>query len=134
MYAHAGLTRQRLVIVAEEDATVREVLVRALEREGHRVVPVESGEDLIDQVRRVMFHGECGGHVDLVISDAQGPGLNGAIALMFIRDADIDVPMILIAMNGDRWVSEAPRHGIRLLLKPLDPFRVTEAVRAEIAR
>jgi DNA-binding NtrC family response regulator len=125
--------RQQVIILAEDDPSLRELLASALELDGHSVIAVGTGTELIDQVRRVVIHGECGGRVDLVISDVRMPGMDGLLALKILRDAELEVPAILITAFGDRWTkAEAAQHGALLLSKPIELWRLREIVRERL--
>ena len=60
-----------LVLVVEDQAPVRQVVIRALTRFGYRVVEASSAEQALEQA------GELGGRLDLLLTDVMLPGLSG---------------------------------------------------------
>jgi CheY-like chemotaxis protein len=74
----------RRVLVVDDDALVRQVQRRILERAGHEVVTAEEGATAVDLVRRGSF--------DLVIADVEMPGTDG---LALARSIGSDVPVLL---------------------------------------
>ena len=128
------VARQRVTILAEDDPSLRELLVFALEMDGHKVIAVGTGVDLIDQVRRIAIHGESGGQVDLLTSDVRMPGVDGLRAIRILRDAELNVPVILITAFGDRWThAEAAEHGALLLNKPIELWRLRDIARVKLS-
>lgn len=122
------------IVVAEDDASLRQLIAEALVRDGHRVVQVATGGALINAVRQIVVDGAGGGQLDLLISDVRMPELTGIDALKLLRDAEIRIPIILITAFGDRWTrAEAARYGARLIDKPLELRALRQAVRDELA-
>jgi len=72
-----GATRKLHVLVADDNATNREVLGKILERAGHGVTLANDGEQALDAIDR-------GGH-DLVILDRNMPGMSGIDVLQAMR-------------------------------------------------
>lgn len=57
------------ILLAEDDASLRGFLTRALERAGHTVVDCENGDDAIDALEH--------GPYDLLLTDIVMPGADG---------------------------------------------------------
>ena len=122
--------RQRLVLLAEDDMALRELLRSVLVRDGYRVLLADSGTRLIDHVRRVLYYGAEGGSIVLVLSDVRMPGFSGVTALQLLRDAEIGIPVILLTAYGDRRTrAQATEHGAVLLEKPIELGVLRAAVR-----
>jgi len=58
------------ILLAEDDAAMRQYLVRALERSGYVVMAVENGHDAYDLL-------QAGDHFDLLLTDIVMPGMDG---------------------------------------------------------
>ncbi|HYD47985.1 MAG TPA: response regulator, partial [Terriglobales bacterium] len=97
-----GATRTRLrVLVAEDNAVNRKVVVRMLEKRGHMVVAVQDGQAAVAAIEV--------GRFDLVLMDVQMPKMTGIEATIAIRrreDTDgTHIPIVALtahAMQGDR--------------------------------
>jgi len=116
------------IVLAEDDASLRELLASALEYEGYDVVRASTGNELIDHVRRIAGRRD---KVDLVVSDVRMPTLSGLAVLKLLRDAEFDVPVILITAFSDVWTRrEAGEYGAILLDKPVS----LRTLRGEVAK
>jgi DNA-binding response OmpR family regulator len=116
------------IVLAEDDASLRELLASALEYEGYDVVQATTGNELIDHIRGATGSGD---NVDLVVSDVRMPTLSGLAVLKLLRDAELDVPVILITAFSDVWTRrEAGEHGAILLDKPVS----LRTLRSEVAK
>jgi DNA-binding response OmpR family regulator len=126
--------RARLIVLAEDDPALRDLIASALEMDGHRVVQVGTGSGLVSAVREILLGGREGGTVDLLISDVRMPELSGLDALQLLRDEEVQIPIILITAFSDLWTrTEAARHGARLLDKPLELRVLRQMVRNSLA-
>ncbi len=116
--------RGATILLVEDEEALRDIAVRVLEREGHRVmVAAESDEAL-------MLAAGAPYPIDLVIADVIMPGLSGPRMIAEMRKRR-DVPRVLY-MSGypsDDLVKEL-RPADRLLRKPFTPFVLLENVRA----
>jgi DNA-binding response OmpR family regulator len=132
--ASPSATRTPVIVLAEDDPALRELIAGALELDGHRVIQVATGSALMTEVQNIVIHGHKGGEVDLLISDVHMPELSGLDALKLLRDANLRVPIILITAFSDLWTrSEAARYGARLLDKPLELRVLRGVVRDSLA-
>ncbi len=94
--------RGKLNILLAEDNRVNRVLaIRLLEKRGHRVTPVETGQAVIEALGKATF--------DLVLMDIQMPDMNGLQATLAIRKSEVQrgthvpiVAMTALAMTGDK--------------------------------
>ena len=78
-------TRRARVVIAEDDATLRELLAAALRLDGHEVSEARDGCELLDLLASsVMDDGKL---PDLVISDLRMPGWDGMQVLAGLRAA-----------------------------------------------
>ena len=97
----ADATRRLRVLVAEDNAVNQRLIGRLLEKWGHDVTIVASGEQAVDATARRLF--------DLVLMDVQMPGMDGFEATQAIRAREratgSKLTIIAItahAMKGDR--------------------------------
>ncbi|WP_366949709.1 response regulator [Geobacter sp.] len=90
------------ILLAEDNATSREVIRRILETDGHRVTIVTNGREVLEALEEREF--------ELVLMDVQMPELDGIAATRAIRGSDSPlvnrgIPVIALtahAMEGDR--------------------------------
>ena len=112
------------VVVAEDNSDIRAFIATGLRCDGHEVVEVASGSELL---RRVTGPNRI---PDLIISDVRMPGLSGLEALAVLRNSNQNVPVVMISAYDDEETQrEAKRLGVDTFLrKPLDIFELREAV------
>ena len=119
--AKPPVPRPALIVLAEDDQSLRELIAGALELDGHRVIQVATGNALVAAVQRIVIQSDQGDALDLMISDVKMPELSGLDALELLRDAHLRIPIILITAFSDLWTrAQAARYGARLLDKPLE--------------
>lgn len=119
--AQPTVPRRALIVLAEDDQSLRELIAGALELDGHRVIQVATGNALIAAVQKIVIQSDPGEALDLLISDVKMPELSGLDALASLRNSDLRIPIILITAFSDLWTrAEAARYGARLLDKPLE--------------
>lgn len=101
------------ILVAEDEALVRNVVVQILERAGHRVVPAKNGQNVLDVM------GSSSEHFDLVILDVVMPELSGPEAYERLLEQRPGLPVIFTSGYADHARLPVPvpeRHEI--LAKP----------------
>jgi EAL domain-containing protein (putative c-di-GMP-specific phosphodiesterase class I)/CheY-like chemotaxis protein len=81
-------TREKSVLIVDDDPAVARALRRVLEAVGYSVSVVGGGELAVEAITKNSF--------DVVISDIQMPGMTGVDLLRAIRALDLDVPVILM--------------------------------------
>ena len=96
-------TPRARILIADDEAHVREVLRHFLTRKGYLVSAVEDGRGVLDTVSTFQ--------PDVIVVDMVMPGLTGADVLTALRRAGVTVPAILISAY-DVVVREAKRSGI----------------------
>jgi DNA-binding response OmpR family regulator len=118
---------QQLVLVADDEPMVREVLGRYLEQDGFRVRTVEDGQAAVEAI--------SDGTPDLVLLDLMLPRVDGFEVFRQIRSRSA-TPVIMLTARGhetDRVV------GLELgaddyIAKPFSPREVVARVRAVLRR
>lgn len=84
---------KRRILLVDDDVDIRGSVAEALSRKGHDVVECVSGEAGLSRFRESAF--------DLVVSDMKMPGMSGAGLLERIREANADVPFVIMTAFGD---------------------------------
>ena len=120
------------VVVADDDTEFRRLLAWALRRDGHDVIEIADGSDLLDFVGASLSRPDGPLPADLVISDVRMPGYNGLDVLASLRDADWSTPVILITAFGNTTThDEGQRLGaVAVLDKPFDVDELRALVRS----
>lgn len=113
------------VLVAEDNLVMANVLKFNLERAGLRVTLARTGTEAIELVRNQRF--------DLVITDYQMPGANGAEVCQAARASEHhqDIPLVLCTAKGFELDAERLKEEVRLsalLSKPFSPAGVIRLV------
>lgn len=85
----------RVVLVVEDEAPVRLVLVRALTRAGWRVLAAETAEIALEQL--ASLGDPAGVHLSVVISDVVMPGMDGPALVRAVRQRRPGVPAVLVS-------------------------------------
>lgn len=115
------------VLVVDDEPIVREVVVRYLERDGHRTLEAASGDEAVQLLER--------DPPSLVVLDVMLPGIDGFELCRRIR-ASSDLPIVLLTARGE----EADRIvGLELgaddyLTKPFSPRELAVRVRNLLRR
>ena len=112
------------VLLAEDDADLREALVDTLKLAGYAVVEAVDGSSALTQLEK---H-----RVGIVVSDIQMQPVDGFQLLLDVRRRYPHLPVLLMTAYGDiERAVEAMRHGaVHYLTKPFEPDRLLQ----EIAR
>ncbi|HEU5100368.1 MAG TPA: ATP-binding protein [Roseiflexaceae bacterium] len=114
------------VLVVDDDPAVREVLLRVLQRAGHSVTGVASAEEALAQFEPRKY--------DLIFSDLNLPGMDGATLLQHVRARDPQIAAVVLTGWG---ALEAGQHqalgAAAVLTKPFNVSRVLQIV-GEISR
>ena len=119
------------ILIAEDDEAVRDLVVRALDEDGHQLTATSDGVQALDALQR------HDGGFDLLLADVKMPVMDGiALALAAGRDRP-DMPIMLMTGYADQ---RERAHGLDALVhdviaKPFSLEQIKNAVReALIAR
>ncbi len=85
----------RVVLVVEDEASVRLVLVRALTRVGWRVLPAETAEAALEMLQSSAKSPES--QPSVVISDVVMPGMDGPALVRAVRRICPGIPAVLVS-------------------------------------
>lgn len=105
------------ILVADDDASIRRFVARALEALGHTVETASDGTELIRLAGGVK--------PDLILSDINMPGCDGIAACCWLRRALPETRLLLMTGDPDSAIA-AERAGFLLVLrKPFELERLT---------
>ncbi|MBE5767818.1 MAG: response regulator transcription factor [Clostridiales bacterium] len=76
------------ILIAEDDHELRALFTRVLEKNGYSVIGVSDGQEALDVLDN--------GYVDLLISDIMMPVMDGYTLVRELREADINIPVLMI--------------------------------------
>jgi CheY-like chemotaxis protein/two-component sensor histidine kinase len=109
----------RLILVVDDDASTRDLMLRVLQRNDFRVVTAANGEEGLRLARDL--------HPDAITLDVILPGMSGWAVLSALKaDPQIsDIPVVMLTMVDDR------NRGIALgasdyVVKPVDAAKLTQ--------
>lgn len=124
----AGITRR--ILVVEDDAPVRELVARHLERKGYQVAEASDAEQVLMRMSRDREP------FDVVLSDIHLPGLSGVELLRLLLTHSPLRPVIMITGDSDEEMARrALNYGAAgYLLKPFELFELDAAVQQATAR
>jgi len=112
------------ILIAEDDKTVRELLVDIVRLDGHAVVIAKDG---LDALHKFIEHQ---GSIDLVLTDYKMPKVTGSTLAHHVRTVTPEVPVIMVTGYASKFTEEqAALEGIKHYMKK--PLNV-EALRAAI--
>jgi len=115
------------ILVAEDDPSMRDLLLRILSDAGHQVVAVGDGLAAIARLKDPL---------DLVVTDMRMPGADGAQVLAHVRRYHPELPVVVLTAFGSiPGAVDAMRLGaFDYLAKPLpDPQTLREVVERALA-
>lgn len=114
-----------LVLVVDDDETIRLVTCRTLEANGYRTIAAAHGREAIDFI-------ESGDHdVDLVLTDMMMPVMDGAATSAYLEEHHPGIPIVAASgLNSGGTESRAVGMGIsRFLAKPFTTTVLLRTVR-----
>lgn len=106
--------RRERILLAEDDAAMRDLLTATLRSEGYKVVPARSGSEALERLGSARL-----GHrrYDAIVSDIRMPGPSGLDVLSGLRAAGERLPIVLItAFGSDATHARALRLGASAIL------------------
>ena len=123
-------TKKPVILLADDEMSMRELLSLLLEAEGYETIVSSSGKDALEKFRAER------GRIDLVIQDLKMPGMDGIELLRLLKSEAPDVPVIVITAFSS-WDSavEAMRLGAYdYIRKPFDTDTIRSVVKRAIER
>ena len=126
------LSPMRHVLIADDEAHIREVVQFALEREGFAVTATEDGSTALDALQSLADS------VDLVVLDVMMPGTDGLAVCRRMRADErfARVPILFLSARGEEIdrVLGLELGGDDYLTKPFSPRELVARVRAILRR
>jgi CheY-like chemotaxis protein len=113
--------RPARLLVAEDDAEMRRLLVSTLRKDGYEVLEARNGHDILERMADgLLVRGSAS--FDLILSDIRMPGPSGLEILEQLRRWGYRSPVVLITAFGDKALhAEAERLGATAVFdKPFD--------------
>jgi two-component system cell cycle sensor histidine kinase/response regulator CckA len=121
--APAVKPKHETILVAEDEAVVREMVVASLERLGYRVMAASTGEEAVRLIDRL------GDEIDLLLSDVVMPGMSGPDLLDRARRTQPELRAIFMSGYTALTIGRPIQPGVTLLEKPFSGTRLGEVVR-----
>ena len=130
------MNTQQTILVVDDEATIREVVRRYLEREGFRVIEAQHGYDALATIETQ--------RPDLIVLDIMLPGIDGFSIARSLRNSDEyaplringDIPIVMLTARKD----ELDRlTGFELgaddyVMKPFSPRELVARIKAVLRR
>lgn len=113
------------IVIADDDATMRLLLSESLKMAGHTVLVTEDG---LGAVALVEQHAP-----DLLIVDANMPGLGGTAAIANLRESGITTPAVVLTADSENQLGASLDERTRYLAKPVTPPKLIAYVAATLA-
>jgi DNA-binding NtrC family response regulator len=103
------------ILIVDDELIVRESLGGWLERDGHKVDKVASGEEALEKCEKTRY--------DIILLDIKMEGMSGLEVLKKVKENDPDVSVVMITAYGSiPSAIEAMKSGAHeYMLKPFDP-------------
>lgn len=110
------------VLIVDDEVNIRTALARILEKEGHEVTGVESGDQALGLLHEAAF--------DLVLTDLKMVGASGMEVLRAVKQSHAETEVILLTAYGtiESAVEAMKLDAYDYLTKPVDPERLTHVV------
>lgn len=117
------VSRDRCVLVADDEANIRELLSKTLALAAYRVVTAPDGQAALDRIR------VSPADFDLVIADLRMPGMDGLTLIREVRRIRADLPVIIITgFSTESSAIEAINLGVSGYLTK--PFHIPQVLAA----
>lgn len=116
--------RPNEVLLVDDDHAVRKMMQRVLVKAGLNVESVARATEALEILRR-------GRRFEAVVTDLMMPEMDGMQLLRFVRQLDLDVPMIIVTGNPtlESAIQAMEFGGFRYLPKPVENKRLVEVVK-----
>ena len=117
-----------VIYVIDDDDAVRQSLEFLLKTAGYAVRSFESGKAFLDIVPQLKF--------GCVITDVRMPEITGIDVLRRVKEAGVDIPVIVITGHGDISLAvDAMKLGaVDFLEKPFDEDQLLAALKSTLSR
>lgn len=115
------------ILVVEDDNSLRNLFCKTLQRNNYQAFPAEHAQAALDFLEKE--------YVDLIITDVMMPGIDGFTFIQHLRNAQIDLPILIITAKSDILDKQAGFNAGAddYMVKPIDinemVFRVNALLR-----
>lgn len=115
-----------MILIVEDEASVREVMRRALTHWGYKVMLAQSAEEGL-----TVLGSTEGKDIRLMITDLVMPGMDGIELVRRVRETNPNIPVIFMSGYTDQTeaVKELTRLKVTILQKPFLPDGLAQRVR-----
>ena len=96
----AAATRQRLVLVADDDVVIRNLIRRSLEGAGFRVLAAADGSEALALSRA------CPEHIDALVTDVDMPHMDGVTLAHHIAQERTNMSVVVMSGGTMRIIPE----------------------------
>jgi CheY-like chemotaxis protein len=122
-----AVSRTRRILVADDDALIRQLMSSALSENGFEVNAVSDGEQAWDAL--------CHEHYDLLVTDNEMPRLTGLKLVERIRDAGMSLPVIVASgtFSVERARNDPQLQFAAVIPKPFGLLEMLDAVKNVLA-
>jgi CheY-like chemotaxis protein len=118
------------ILLVEDDAAVREVLIGGLEQEGYRVIAAANGREAFDVF---LTHRA---EIELIVTDLIMPEIGGIALGEQLREAGAKLPVVYMSgyhQDLEKYSTEQLPLARGFLLKPFNPQTLAAAIREAFA-
>ena len=117
------------ILIADDEQSIRDLLVRALEGEGHAVTTASDGAEALSQFEA------GGGAFDVLIADVDMPQMDGVTLAGKVVAASPATAVIIMSGIADELARAQSINGVhvRLLSKPVTLEQIRQEVRAALS-
>ena len=107
------------ILIADDDALVRDAVVKILELFGYRITAVPGGREALDALSD---------EYDAIILDINMPGMNGFETIQAINQRDLDIPVLFLTGAGtmEYAVKAISLGAYDFISKPIDDIDLFE--------
>src|SRR6266850_7772363 len=118
------------ILIADDDAVQRRLVENMVQKCGYETVVVDSGDAAV-----ALLTGADGQGIDALLLDLVMPGLDGMGVLAKIRDAGLNLPVIVQTAHGgiDNVVSAMRAGAVDFVVKPVGAERLQVSLRNALA-
>ncbi|HEY3442155.1 MAG TPA: response regulator [Paludibaculum sp.] len=115
------------ILIAEDDARIRDLIGRILEKLGYRLLMAQDGKEAAE------IAAAHDGPIDLLLSDVMMPELDGPHLAAIVQDARPDIRLIFMSGYSNGLLKMLDRNCL-FIQKPFHPGTLIEAVRSTLAK
>src|SRR6202043_3893189 len=118
------------ILIVDDDPVQCRLLDNMLQKSGHETVVLDNGDAAL-----TLLAGSDGTRIDCVILDLVMPNLDGLGVLARLRQASINIPVIVQTAHGgiDNVVSAMRAGAVDFVVKPAGPERLQVSLRNALA-